>query len=323
MKTYLHPMLSCPRIRSVAGVTIALFVCLGSPSFTAEPTAPAPQTCVVTAEIKGDPEVRHQDMLHADPAHAKAAPHFDLHGQLILGEESLYLSHLPVFWFDPQRHPHNFQVIMEVTFSQEGSDPRAVYVRDRKAHSDQRVYTLAPEHFNMSDLLLRYPGYQPLRAFKGRVVRGHFEKPSHTSILDPVVVNVQNIVYFQEFDQQAGKHPQLEYLLFGKSQEFFLVHLISAPPPDFDQIARVTISGHTLTEDELRRGVRVAFPGQDNTAEMRLKAGERVACEVPGVEARAAGLLQLAVSEEVYCEEGELERPVVSNGFPPSRACRP
>ena len=92
-------------------------------------------------------------------------------------------------------------------------------------------------------------------------------------------------------------------------------------PPD-RIAARVTISGHALTDDELRRGMRVAFPGRDNTAERRLKAGERVACEVPGVEARAAGLLQLAVSEEVYCEEGELERPV-SNGFPPSRACRP
>jgi hypothetical protein len=261
-------------------------------------------------------------MLHANPAHAKAAPHFHMHGQLIVGEESLYLSHLPVFWFDPGHHPHNFQVILEVTFSQEGSDPQAVYVRDRRAHSDQRVYTLAPEPFNMSDLLLRYPGYQPLRAFKGRVVRGHFEKTPHTSILDPVVVNVQNIVYFREFDQQASKHPQLEYLLFGRGQEFFLAHLISAPPPDFDQTARVTISGHALTDDELRRGMRVTFPGRHNTAERRLKAGERVVCEVPGVEARAAGVLQLAVSEEVYCEEGELERPV-SNSFPPSRACRP
>jgi hypothetical protein len=104
----------------------------------------------VTAETKGAPEVRHQDMLHADPAHAQRAPHFDVHGQLIIGEESLYLPHLPVFWFDPSRHPHNFQVILEVTFSQEGSDPQAVYVRDRRAHREQRVYTLAPEPFNMS-----------------------------------------------------------------------------------------------------------------------------------------------------------------------------
>ncbi len=61
----------------------------------------------------------HQDTKAERPA-------IGLHGMLIVGEETIYVSHLPM-WMAP----HNFQMILEVTFK--GPDqPQARYVADRK-----------------------------------------------------------------------------------------------------------------------------------------------------------------------------------------------
>jgi hypothetical protein len=56
-----------------------------------------------------------------------------VHNQMMVGEQAIYLSHLPMFMFSPQRHPHNFQVILEVTLSGSG-DPQAIYADDRRKH---------------------------------------------------------------------------------------------------------------------------------------------------------------------------------------------
>jgi hypothetical protein len=45
-------------------------------------------------------------------------PAMGLHGMLIIGEETLYVSHLPM-WM----RPHNFQVILEVIFIGAGWQP--------------------------------------------------------------------------------------------------------------------------------------------------------------------------------------------------------
>src|SRR2546425_13373360 len=61
-------------------------------------------------------------------------PAMGLHGMLIIGEETIYVSHLPM-WM----RPHNFQVILEVTFM--GSDqPQARYVDDHKTSRNETVY---------------------------------------------------------------------------------------------------------------------------------------------------------------------------------------
>jgi hypothetical protein len=172
----------------------------------------------------------------------------------------------------------------------------------------------------MTDLV----GGQPaLRSFQGQVVRGHFERSPQTPILNGVVVNVEHVVYFREFDPQAQKLP-LAYLLFGRGQELFLAHMISAPP-DFDQLLAVQVTGHAFTDEELRHGLPVALSGRTNAAGTRLKKGERVVCQFRRADAPAPIELQLEAGEEFYCEEGELDRPVAPppQGFPPSRVCQP
>jgi hypothetical protein len=41
--------------------------------------------------------------------------------------------------FDPNRRPHNYQVIVEVELTDDGTDPKGKYIADRKAHLDTRI----------------------------------------------------------------------------------------------------------------------------------------------------------------------------------------
>jgi hypothetical protein len=241
------------------------------------------------------------DHEHGEHHPGDGGPTFDMHGQLIVGEGPIYLSHLPMFMFDPKRHPHNFQVLLEVTFAPSGGDdPQATYLADRR-QSGERIYTLQPANFHMIDLVAPEGGRPLLRSFTGDIVRGHFERGG-TPLVRNVPVEVVRVVYFQEF--QPGAQPSdLEYVLFGTPDQAFAAHVITRPP-DFDQVLAVRLAGVDLDEASLRRGVRVAVPGRANAIGERLRAGERVAGEVRGVE--AAQTIEVEPLTELYVEEGEL-----------------
>ena len=85
-------------------------------------------------------------------------PAFGLHGMLIVGEEAIFVSHLPM-WLAP----HNFQVILEVTFR--GPDqPQASYIDDRKT-TGTRLYTLNPrEKWDLRELAPSGPQRLPSRS---------------------------------------------------------------------------------------------------------------------------------------------------------------
>jgi hypothetical protein len=260
-------------------------------------------------------------MEHAGHAHTKG-----VHGMLVVGDEPVYLSHLPMF----DHATHDAQVILEVTFSGH-SDPHAAYIADR-AHSGARFYTFAPHadppdmhesdkqvEFVLADLVQPTPQDPRRRAFTGELVRGHFERQG-VPIATDVRVDVTNVVFFRQFDPAAEPLPQLTYLLFGKGSNCFLAHLITRPP-DFDQILSVRIAGQAPTDEELRQGVRMSIAGKANTIEQRLSAGERVGGELQhaGGSASAPTTIQLEVVAEIYFEEGELRSPPV---FDPTAAER-
>jgi hypothetical protein len=242
-----------------------------------------------------------------NPGGAEPGPTFGGHGQLIVGQETIYLSHLPMFMFDPKEHPHNFQVILEVTFTGQGSDPSATYVRDRRDHPEQPVYTFSPEPFEMTDLVSTDPTRRR-ESFAGTVFRGHFERPGRRAIAEGVTASVKRVVYFQEFDPKAEARAQAEYILFGKGDERFLAHVITRPP-DFDQVLAVrAVHGHDFSDDELARGARVVFPSRPNTLEGRLQPeatmrGDLVVGEEPNVQRTH---LEVEVGPEFYLESREL-----------------
>jgi hypothetical protein len=227
------------------------------------------------------------------------------HNMLVVGEETVYLSHLPMFQAEGKPPmPHRYQAILEVTFAkQEG------YVKDRREHRTTNIYMLNPESFVLPELVSPDPQHKPLRLFKAKeIVRGHFERDGRVPILQDVEVSVKRVVHFREFDPQAQKAPQLEYLLFGNGQELFLAHVITAPP-DFDQILAVKVTDHEFPNEELAKGVPVVFPGTTNAAASRLSAKQRVAGEMKVDNAPTPKTIQVEINREFYFEEGELQVP--------------
>jgi hypothetical protein len=256
----------------------------------------------------------HGDTGHTDHASAKAT--FGRHNQMMVGEQTIYLSHLPMFMFNPKNQPHNFQVIVEVTLSGPGN-AQATYADDRRKHPNERMYTMSPAPFAMIEL----DPQQPTRTtLTGDVFRGHLERGGQPIIQD-ATAQVESIVYFHKFDPDAEPLDQLEYILFGKAPELFLAHVITRPP-DFDQILGVTISGASLPADDLKRGIRVKIPGRANTPQRRIKAQERAKAQAQlrGAQAGQPLELQIEAGTEFYFEEGELDMPMTMEQTPEEKA---
>jgi hypothetical protein len=231
-------------------------------------------------------------------------PHAAFHGQLLLGTQAPYLYHLPLFMPDPGRHPHNFQVILEVDFAQ--AQPKASFLNHRASHQ-RDLYTMAPLPFYQDQLVLSYPGHSPLRSLKGNAFHGHFEREG-TQILSNVELAITNVVHFREFDPAGARPDTLQYLLFGQRGEALMAHLLFAPPPDFDQVLEVGIDDGPIAEERLRQGLRVTLSERRNQVEDRLREGETIACTVRGEDGAAATQATIRIGNEPYCEAGELAK---------------
>ncbi|MGH9930531.1 MAG: hypothetical protein ACREA9_15070, partial [Pyrinomonadaceae bacterium] len=247
------------------------------------------------------------------------------HNMLVVGEQTVYLSHLPMFdGLNKKRtgfvSPHRFQVILEATFTDGNNNLTDLYTADRKSHPAEKMYTINPALFVLPDL---DPKGKALRTFRGNTVfRGHLERestpiigfkevasnePPPAGIFD---VNVRRVVHFHKFVPGAAKPTELQYILFGKGAETFLAHLI-AQPPDFDQIVAVKVIGPMFSDDELSNGIKVSFPGTVNTGKSRIKEKQKASgvIQLPGTS--VAKPVQFEVVKEFYFEEGELRVPAI------------
>lgn len=240
-------------------------------------------------------------MGHDQPSSKDEPSTFGGHNQMMVGEQTIYLSHLPMF--DRRTPEHQFQVILEVTLSRP-SNAQATYSNDRRSHPNVRMYTMEPVPFEMVELDPQHPTRTELT---GTIWRGHLERPGRRAIINDATAKVENTIYYHHLDPDTEPLDQLEYLLFGKAPDLFLAHVITRPP-DFDQILGVTISGFGPAAEDLARGIRIQIPGRANTAHTRIKAGERVMAQaqLPGAEEGEPVALQLETSTEFYFEEGEL-----------------
>ena len=245
------------------------------------------------------------------------------HNMLVVGEQTVYLSHLPMFdGINRDRtdftSPHRYQVILEATFTDQNKNLTKVYTADRKSHATEKMYTINPALFVLPDL---DPKGKALRSFRGNTVfRGHLERentpiigfnesepnqPPADGVFD---VNVRKVVHFHRFIPGATKPPQLQYILFGRGPETFLAHFI-AQPPDFDQIISVKITGKQFTDDELAGGIKVSFSGKPNSGKTRIKEKQKASGVFQISESSNSKPLQVEVIKEFYFEEGELRVP--------------
>jgi len=239
------------------------------------------------------PEIKAADLI----SHHSLADPPATHGMLLFGENSIYLSHLPMF----SMAVHRYQVILEVTLTKAGGDAQASYVQDRRRHPSTRIYTFEPERFVLPDL---DPTNSKISSFKGTIFRGHFERGGQ-SINENVVANVTRVVHFRKFDSQAAGLPQLEYFLFGKGPDLFLAHLITKPP-DFDQVISVKQTDVKFTDEELSKGAPIIFPGKANTQRQKIKPAQQVTGQVKDVGGGAPKAVKLQSGVQFYFEAGEL-----------------
>jgi hypothetical protein len=225
------------------------------------------------------------------------------HGCVVFGSETVYLSHLPLFKSSSFNTPHDYQVILEATFSKEGEKPQEAYFNDRKK-TGTKLYTLSPENFILPHIASSTAEHPQRRSFRGTVFREHFEREGKP-ILEDVTIEVTKVIHFRKFDASAKKPAHMQYLLFGKGKELFLAHYISAPP-DFDQILAVT-SEHTFTDEELGKGLLVTLPQRKNAIGGRLKTNQSVVAEVQSLEANRESIkTRFKAGVEFYFEDKEL-----------------
>lgn len=242
------------------------------------------------------------------------------HNMLMVGEQTVYLSHLPMFeGLNQEKNAfnsrHRYQVILEATFADSTGNLTEIYTADRKSNQTERMYSINPAPFVLPDL---DPKGKALRTFRANTAfRGHLERggkpiigfleffeqePPPGGLFD---VNVTNVVHFHQFIPGAPKPAKLEYMLFGKGGETFMAHFIAAPP-EFDQMISVKITGQQFSDADLAKGVKVSLAGRANTAKTRLRAGEKANGTTMIAGSTNSQPLQIEAVKEFYFEEGEL-----------------
>jgi hypothetical protein len=224
-----------------------------------------------------------------------------MHGMLLAGTDPVYGSHLPMFM-----PPHNYQVILKLDL-----EPKVLGMIDElRAHFGRdTLITMAPRPFPITDLSPTDPSQPALTEFRADVVRGHFEHDGDV-IGQDTTVRVEGVVYFSELSLEAGgtaPRGDLEYLIFGDAErELYLAHRISSAP-DFDQVLIVAISGADFTERELDREGRptLTVPGRPDTADQRLRAGDRLAAHTSAGQHFQTDV-EVEVLQEMYFMADEL-----------------
>ena len=254
-------------------------------------------------------------------SHSPADDRPNTHNMLVVGERTVFLSHLPMF-DDLNREktaytsPHRFQVILEASFSDHGKSVQNLYTNDRKAHPGIKMYTLNPEPMVLGKLFTPDPQHPSVSSFKATVFRGHLERGGQPIRgLKNIDVNVKRVILAREFDPAETKTDQLEYLLFGNGNELFLAHRIFNPP-DFDQVLAIKIGDPPLTEDQLSRGLTVTINDRKNASSQRIIQGQKVTGKAHAVGAHEFLNLQIQAVTELYFEEGELTVPPTMDQTP-------
>jgi hypothetical protein len=219
-----------------------------------------------------------------------------LHGMRIVGDESIYLSHMGLF----KSSCHDYQGIFEVAFTGE-NDPQQRYLNTQKSDPDKNEFTLRPQDkFVLPDL-----GSGKIKSFQADLFEGQYER-SQTKpkkIAENVTVTVKRVLHFRLFNPSATLPPNLEYLLFGSSKEQYVAHKLTRPN-DFDQILAVK-NPIPLSDIELSKALPIVFPNRpiQNESEMFDLALKPNAPLKPAIQINGKGVNQTLVVGSQYFRE--------------------
>ena len=182
----------------------------------------------------------------------------------LFGNETLYLSHYPMFG-----SIHSYQVLLEVTVrGAAGSDVKKDYPSIRKGNPSAS-FSVSPEKPGGSDHYWVLPEMvKPGTSFQANL---HWQKGnSHPAfIAHNVTAKIVKVVHFRLFHPDDLPPQILTYLLFGKNRETYIANHIGSHP-DFDQIVSVLIdpAGGALASDGT--AIEVTIPGRKDKPSLRL-----------------------------------------------------
>ena len=188
-----------------------------------------------------------------------------IHGMRIIGEQSVFLSHMGLF-NDPC---HDYQGIFEVSF-EGASNPQKIYLDAQKQDANQNEFTIEPTQ----KFVLPEFAAGKLTSFKANIHSGQYEQ----SVTKPkllasnVTVKLKRVLYFHQFKAGAKQPAELEYFLFGTGNEQLVAHLITAPP-DFDQVVALK-TRLPLTDSELAKAVRLVLPDRPTPEDPKANLNE-------------------------------------------------
>ncbi|ASK29372.1 hypothetical protein CEY12_04330 [Chryseobacterium sp. T16E-39] len=170
--------------------------------------------------------------------------HPGIHGMVLLGDDTQYASHLPLFY-----SPHDYQVILKIKLDELSA---VTYQKDKLAHPENKLYTIEPEKFVLPGII------NDIKTFKTNIYRGHFERGGELIIKD-AQVEITKVLYFHKLNKDKSEGNPCDYIVFGDQKEQFLAHQI-LNRPDFDELSKIDINNKKVALS-LQNGEIVIVPG--------------------------------------------------------------
>lgn len=239
------------------------------------PLALAAAACSGQPHASGEPAA----LRVAPPGGNDGAAHgrMGVHGMVMFGEKSLFLSHIPMF-----HAPHDQQLIVEAAV-----DPGSTGV---PASFSDGLYTFAPQPFSLDDLRTG-----ALKQIRGDIHAGNFEDGGR-KIAGGVALSIVRVVFARGLHDADPQPARLGYLALGSGDDAYVIHRI-AGAPSFDQLARARFDGAAPSDDALAQGVPLTVEIPD-TPERRLAGGKAFDAKGP------QGVTQVTLVRELSCLVG-------------------
>lgn len=174
----------------------------------------------------------------------------DMHGFVMMGRETLFLDHLPMFGMEN----HRYQFLVQASIPDEAM---AAYLRASEENPDTPIIlgNLSTDLFTIPQAVVG-----EVTSFQADLFVGLPEDPeTDTPLVHNVTVNLTRIVYVRHYAEQMAFPSSLTYLLFGRGQEAFLSHY-QTKAPDFQHIVELAQVPEWLQSTSLEMGVLINFP---------------------------------------------------------------
>ena len=150
----------------------------------------------------------------------------------MLGTNSLYLSHLPMF----NVPAHSYQTILEAEI--DGSHMKN-YLKIKKENPAKPIIISNLEPMRLEKLVNS-------SSFVGQITFADVNgDPIGEPLISPeITVNIKKILLFKQLNKNSPTYPKnLEYYLFGTNSDWHLSHYLSKSP-NFEQELDISMSGN-------------------------------------------------------------------------------